>query len=92
MLFRSELNYYREWAKYFEQYAAQLMQIDLDQFEKEGEAFWAIASRLDDIQTEDELNQTLKQAFASRNLPLPWADFPDFNAFMSNKSAHLVFQ
>ena len=88
----TELNYYREWAKYFEQYAAQLMQIDLDQFEKEGQAFWAIASRLDDIQTEDELNQTLKQAFASRNLPLPWADFPDFNAFMSDKSAHLVFQ
>lgn len=88
----TELNYYWEWAKYFEQYAAQLMQIDLDQFEKEGEAFRAIASRLDDIQTEDELNQTLKQAFASRNLPLPWADFPDFNAFMSDKSAHLVFQ
>ena len=88
----TELNYYREWAKYLEQYAAQLMQIDLDQFEKEGEAFWALASRLDDKQKEDELNQTLKQAFASRNLPLPWADFPDFNAFMSNKSAHLVFQ
>ena len=88
----TELNYYREWAKYFEQYAAQLMQIDLEQFEKEGEAFRAIASRLDDIQTEDELNQTLKQAFTSRNLPLPWADFPDFNAFMSDKSAHLVFQ
>lgn len=88
----TELNYYREWAKYFEQYAAQLMQIDLDQFEKEGEAFRAIASRLDDIQTEGELNQTLKQAFASRNLPLPWADFPDFNTFMSDKSAHLVFQ
>lgn len=88
----TELNYYREWAKYFEQYAAELMQIDLDQFEKEGEAFRAIASKLDDIQTENELNQTLKQAFTSRNLPLPWADFSDFDAFMSNKSAHLVFQ
>ena len=88
----TELNYYREWAKYFEQYAAQLMQIDLEQFEKEEEAFRAIATKLDVIQTEDELNQTLKQAFISRNLPLPWADFPDFDTFMNDKTAHLVFQ
>ena len=86
----TELNYYREWAKYFEQYAAQLMQIDLEQFEKEEEAFRAIASKLEVIQTEDELNQTLKQAFISRNLPLPWSG--DFDTFMNDKTAHLVFQ
>lgn len=88
----TEVNYYRRWAEYFERYAAELMQIDLVQFEKESEACNAIAVQLDAAQTADELNYILKQAFQSRNIPLPWEGFSDFDAFMSHSSARLVFQ
>ena len=88
----SEVNYYRKWAKYFEQYAAQLMQIDLAQFEKESEVCREIASKLENAKTEKELNSALIQAFRSHDLPLPWDGFCSFDAFMNNSSAKLIFQ
>lgn len=88
----TELNYYRRQAAYFEQYAAQLMQIDLEQFEKETQAFKEIAAKLDGVLTAAELNSVLRQAFIARNLPLPWEGFEDFDSFMHDNSAHLVFQ
>lgn len=88
----TELNYYRRQAAYFEQYAAQLMQIDLEQFEKETQAFKEIAAKLDGVLTAAELNSVLRQAFIARNLPLPWEGFENFDSFMHDNSAHLVFQ
>lgn len=88
----TEINYYRTWAMCFERYAAELMQIDLNQFERETDAFRYIAVQLDRALSEDELNRILKQAFKSRNLPLPWEGFSDFNSFMNDGDAHLVFQ
>ena len=88
----TELNYYREYAAYFERYAAELMQIDIERFEQETGAFNEIANKLDKIQTPAELNLTLRQAFAARKLPLPWEGFEDFDAFMCDEHAHLVFQ
>lgn len=88
----TELNYYRRQAEYFEQYAAQLMQIDLEQFEQETGAFKEIAVKLNDVLTQDEVNAILIQAFTSRHLPLPWEGFENFDSFMQDTSAHLVFQ
>lgn len=88
----TELNYYRRQAAYFERYAAQLMQIDLEQFEKEASAFKEIAEKIDGVLTDAELNSVLRQAFVARNLPLPWEGFEDFDSFMRDNSAHLVFQ
>ena len=68
------------------------MQIDLEQFEKETEAFKEIAERIDGVLTDAELNSVLRQAFVARNLPLPWEGFEDFDSFMRDNSAHLVFQ
>lgn len=88
----TELNYYRRQAEYFEQYAAQLMQIDLEQFEQETGAFKEIAVKLNDVLTQDEVNAILIQAFTSRHLPLPWEGFENFDSFMQDTSTHLVFQ
>lgn len=88
----TELNYYRRQAEYFEQYAAQLMQIDLEQFKQETGAFKEIAVKLNDVLTQDEVNAILIQAFTSRHLPLPWEGFENFDSFMQDTSAHLVFQ
>ena len=78
--------------EYFERYAAELMQIDIERFEQETGAFNEIANKLDKIQTSAELNLTLRQAFTARKLPLPWEGFEDFDAFMCDEHAHLVFQ
>lgn len=88
----TELNYYRRQAEYFEQYAAQLMQIDLEQFEQETGAFKEIAVKLNDVLTPDEVNAILIQAFTSRHLPLPWEGFENFDSFMQDTNTHLVFQ
>lgn len=88
----TELNYYRESAKYFERYAAQLMKIDLEQFERETAAYTCVADKLCEAHTTSELNQILKQAFIERGLPLPWEGFENFDTFMNNRTAHLVFE
>lgn len=88
----TELNYYRRQAEYFEQYAAQLMQIDLEQFKQETGAFKEIAVKLNDVLTQDEVNAILIQAFTSRHLPLPWEGFENFDSFMQDTNTHLVFQ
>lgn len=88
----TELNYYREYAKYFEQYAANLMQIDLGLFEREISAYKEISEKLNQALSQEELNRILRQAFTSRNLPLPWEGFESFDSFMRNDRARLVFQ
>ena len=88
----TELNYYRRQAEYFEQYAAQIMQIDLEQFKQETGAFKEIAVKLNDVLTQDEVNAILIQAFTSRHLPLPWEGFENFDSFMQDTNTHLVFQ
>ena len=88
----TELNYFRRQAEYFEAYAAQLMQIDLERFKRETEAFCLIAEKINSVQSEAELNLVLKEIYISRNLPLPWEGFTDFDTFMNSKSARLVFQ
>lgn len=88
----TEVNYYRKWAEYFERYAAQIMQIDIDQFTQEVDACQDVANKLSAIQSPDEFNDTLKQAYVSRGLVLPWDGYSDFNAFMNDHKAILVFQ
>lgn len=88
----TELNYYREYAKYFEQYAANLMQIDLGLFEQEISAYKEISEKLNQALSQEELNRILRQAFTSRNLPLPWEGFESFDSFMRDDRAQLVFQ
>lgn len=88
----SDVNYYRQWAKYFEEYAAKLMEIDLKQFEAEASAFSAIADSIDRVKSEKELNQVLRQAYIVRKIPLPWEGFDSFDSLMQDKQARLVFQ
>ena len=88
----SDVEYFRQWAKYFEEYAAKLMEIDLKQFEAETSAFSAIADSIDRVKSEKELNQVLRQAYIVRKIPLPWEGFDSFDSLMQDKQARLVFQ
>lgn len=88
----TELNYFTRQAEYFEAYAAQLMKIDLERFKRETAAFNLIEKKISSVQSEAELKSVLKEIYTSKNLPLPWDGFTNFDTFMNNKSARLVFQ
>lgn len=88
----TEINYYRQQADYFERYAAELMEIDLEQFKKEALFYESTAIKLEGAKTEDELNSVLKQALKEIGIAIPWSGYESFDKFMSDKSARLVFE
>lgn len=88
----TEINYYRQQADYFERYAAELMNIDLAQFQKETVLYHNIAARLENAKTESELNAVLTQAFQDVGAVIPWNGYKSFDNFMDDKSARLVFE
>lgn len=84
------LNYYKEQAKYFENYAAELLKMDLKSFEDEVDKFNIIANKLENAKTETEINSVLKEFFIKIKLDFPWEG--DFNSFMEDKNTVLVFK
>lgn len=85
----TEVNYFYTQAKYFEKYAAEIMQIDTEKFHKETEAYYSAALKIEDAQDESELNSILKYVFNEIGISIPWKG--DFDSFMSSKNAVLVF-
>lgn len=88
----TEINYYRQQANYFEKYAAQLMEMDVKQFQKETELYKGIMSNIENAKTENTLNMVLKQALKDINCTIPWKTLGNFNDFMHDKSAYLSFE
>lgn len=88
----TEVNYYRQQAAYFERYAAELMNIDIEQYKKEAAQYGSIADKLENAQTENELNYVLKQAFCEVGIVTPWKGYDSFDEFMEDKDSCLVFE
>lgn len=88
----TEINYYRQQADYFEKYAAELAKIDLPQLKKEIAFYGQTAASLTAARTEQELNAALKDAFKNAGILIPWKGYENFDQFMSDKKAHLVFE
>lgn len=86
----TEVDFYKNQALYFEQYAAELMQIDLKTFKEESAMFSALAYDLDTAEDETALYHLLKNALTKLGIKIPWGD--DFNGFMNDKSKTLVFE
>lgn len=86
----TSIHYFREQARYFEAYAAELEQIDLEEFQKECGAYEEISAGIDKVSDENQLNVFLRKVFDEYHIPLPWQG--DFDTFMSNKENHLVFR
>lgn len=87
-----DIAYYRNQARFFEEYAAKLEQIDLESFRKETAIYHNIAETIDQAQGEKELNAILKQAYLSYGLPLPWKDYSSFDEAMQDPRMRLVFE
>lgn len=86
----TEVNYFYRQAEYFEKYAAEIMMIDIDKFHEETEAYYSTALKIEDAKNESELNSILKDILNEIGIQIPWKG--DFDSFMSDKNAVLVFE
>lgn len=83
-------NSYKEQAKYFEEYAAQVLSIDIESFNKEIKKFNSLVNRIENIKDENELNSILVGFYKEMKIKLPWER--DFDSFMRDKKSVLVFE
>ncbi|MCH1966215.1 hypothetical protein [Paraclostridium sordellii] len=89
-IFNTEVNYFYQQAEYFEKYAAELMSIDIEKFREETELYYSFACKIENAKSEMELNTMLKNILNTIGVKIPWEG--DFDSFMSNKNAVLVFE
>lgn len=85
------VNYYKQQVAYFEEYAAKLMKIDIDKFKKETSMYIGLASSLEGVRTEEELNAMLYRVIETIGVEIPWKNHDSFDDFMKDKNARMVF-
>ena len=86
----TEVNYFYQQAAYFEKYAADLMKIDIKKFSEETAMYNSLALKIENAKSEKELNTILKNSLNELGVKIPWKG--DFDSFMNNKNAVLVFE
>ena len=89
-LLNRDVEYFRRQAELAENYAAELMSIDLDAFKKQVDEYELLTEILIESKSDLELNQNLKHIVKRLNLNMPWGD--DFNGFMCDKSKVMRFE
>ena len=95
--FKSSYDIYMEKLKEevacLEQYAAELMQIDIESFKKEVKAFSSVCEEIGSATDEFALNAILERAYEKMGFQKPWekAGFDSLDDFMADKDAELVF-
>ena len=85
------MNYYQRQAQYFEEYSAQLMQIDLKAFQKETAIFNEAVASVTEAASPDELNEALRRVLDVIGVEIPWGEYKSFDSFMSDENASLHF-
>ncbi len=88
----TEIGYYRQQADLFEQYAAQLMEIDLETFQKETNLYNEISEHIESATTEEELRLVLVAAAKKIGVIIPWREHESFDDFMKDKNVCMVFE
>lgn len=86
----SEVEYFKRQAVFFEHYAAEMMQIDIKKFKEEADIYSSLTLELESIEDEGSLNILLRKTTKLLGIEIPWGD--DFNSFMHDKDAVLVFE
>ena len=87
---QKQLDAYKMLLNYIQAYYAQLEEIDIDRFRKETREYneWTLC--IEQAENDYELNIILKKTMIDMGIELPWDG--EFDAFICNKNAHLVFQ
>jgi len=68
------------------------MEIDIEQFKKETALYISLASNLENAKTEQELNTMLYKAAETIGMKIPWHTHSNFDSFMKDKNARMVFE
>ena len=71
-------------------YLQELKQIDIEAYRKEVEKYNAFTLEIEKVTNENEMNKLLVGTYEKLGLKKPWEG--DFDNFMSDKSAKLVFE
>ncbi len=71
-------------------YLSELEKIDIELFKRETDEVNKVISSLEDISSKEELNKVLLETFEKMKYDKPWQG--DFNEYMQDKDAVLVFQ
>lgn len=88
-----DIVFFKEQARLFEEYAAKLMDIDVDKFRKETAAYNSVAAQLESTKNDKELNKLLKHSLHSIGIRMSWESTHDsFNSFMQDKKTVLRFE
>lgn len=87
------VNYYKNQVKYFEEYAAQLLQIDIEQFKKEVSLYHMLVNQISHITSERQLNKVLYSYAEKLGILFSWQKtHKNFDEFMGDKNAVMVFE
>lgn len=85
--------YVRMQAQVLDEYAAKLMSLDIEKFEKETELFVEASDMLDNIGEDDTtINGKLLTIYDMLKIELPWRGYSSFNEFMNDETAILTFK
>ena len=87
----SAIDYYKKQADFFRDYAAKLMKIDIEEFEKEVNNIYKISEAISMSEDETELNWVLKEAYKMMDINIPWGD-SSFDSFMLDSNTILRFE
>ena len=87
---QKQLDAYKRINASLQSYLSQLQAIDIVQFQKETEQYNLLLEHMDQIEDEGQLNIVLRYVMVSAGINLPWEG--EFDTFMGNKEAHLVFE
>ena len=74
-----------------DRYLSELMKIDFELLEKQGECFSLASKQLAFCKTSEETNTCLHSIYKKLNLNLPWNGYADFDSFMNDSKSVLSF-
>ena len=83
-------DYYNMQAEYWDKYAAELLNYDLKKLKDEINDIYTFANKLNDTTNVETINTYLEDYCHSTNISKPWIG--NFNDFMKDKKAHLIFE
>ncbi len=85
-----ELAYIKQQTEFFENYAAKLMDIDIDKFQTEVSVYSDFTNELLKCDNDESLNRILRSMTEKLGIKIPWTG--DFDEFMGNRNNTLVFE
>lgn len=86
------IEYFRLQADYLEEYAAKLMDIDIETFRKEVNIYSEVAEDIENASSEEVLSEVLNNAIKQLNLHMPWESYGGFSKAMEDPDFVLSFK